>query len=396
MSAERPGVGALIGPVQVQRVAHGGHAVGRHEGRVVFIRHALPGEDVMVRLTDTSAKNYDRGDAVEVLSASPDRVQPSCPITAECGGCDLQHVSAEGQLAWKTAVLAEQLDHLAQITQPVPVEPVPLDGPGPFVGWRTRMRYHRATSADGDHAGMRRSRSHEVVPLPPGGCLIADPRLREPALLDEALAHTRGDELVAAVGGNSEVALRADSFRQGPALLTQRVDGRDLQVSPEGFWQVHPRAAQLLTEVVIEALDPRPGELALDLYCGVGLFAAALLARGARVRGVELDQTAVRQARLNVPQARFEAGRVDRSLARIRGGVDLAVLDPSRTGAGAAVIRQVSELGPRAIAHIGCDPAAFARDLASYAALGWRPAQLRAFDLFPQTHHLEAFALLLR
>lgn len=392
---QRPALGAVIGPIQVLRPAHGGAAVGRHQGQVVFIRHAIPGEQVMVRVTDDSARNYLRGEVSQVVQASPHRVQPVCPIAADCGGCDLQHIDPAGQLEWKTQVLAEQLAHLAQITTEVPVEAVPVAGQGPGLGWRTRMRYHRLDTPTGPVAGLRRSRSHEVIAVPAAGCAIADPRLRDPAPLDQVLAESGEPELIAAAGADT-VTLSSGSVRRGPALIRERVAGADFQVADSGFWQVHPQAAELLTGVVIDALDPQPGDRAVDLYCGVGLFASALAARGAQVTGIEVSRPAIAHARLNVPNGRFHAGRVDRLLHRVKGPIDLAVLDPSRSGAGSAVIKAVSDLAPRAIAHVGCDPAAFARDLAAYQRQGWQVAQLRAFDLFGQTHHLEAFALLLR
>ena len=188
-------------------------------------------------------------------------------------------------------------------------------------------------------------------------------------------------------------------------MVTERAAGRIFSVAADGFWQVHPgRRRHSGRRRCWPASQPRPGERALDLYCGVGLFAAALVDRGCRVWGVEADRTAVEHARRNVPEARFTAGRVDRALSSStsRGPrrasppprADLVVLDPPRTGAGRAVIEGVIARRPRAIAYVACDPAALARDLGYAAEIGYRPTSIRAFDLFPMTHHVECVAIL--
>ncbi len=167
-----------------------------------------------------------------------------------------------------------------------------------------------------------------------------------------------------------------------------------------GFWQVHPGAADALVAAVLDGLRPQPEERAFDLYCGVGLFAGALADAGCRVWGVEYSQSALAHARRNLAdvadRVRFSSARVEKALAGLPGTVDLVVLDPPRTGAGRAVVRAVTARGPRAIAYVACDPAALARDLATAAAEGYQPAEIRAFDLFPMTHHVECVAILTR
>ncbi|CAI9408780.1 class I SAM-dependent RNA methyltransferase [Aestuariimicrobium sp. T2.26MG-19.2B] len=376
---------AVVGPLEVERVAHGGHAVARHEGRVVFVRGALPGERVMVRITDDTREAFWRGEVTEVLVASDDRVVPPCPVAGECGGCDLQHVSQAGQLRWKTDVLAEQLLRLAGIEWSGTVESA-----GDLLGWRTRLDLRHS----GTRLGLLAHRSHHLVDLPAQGCLIADPALRDRHLLDDLAARAEGDELRLAVGESGVSAVSDGRVIHGPALVEHTVLGHRFRVHPAGFWQVHPRAAELLTEVVLDGLDPRAGETALDLYCGVGLFAGALSDRGVRVTGVEINKHAVAQARRNVPDARFIAAPLDRALGRLPDHVDLVVLDPARQGAGRKVVGHVAGLGARAIVHVGCDPASFARDLALFAEQGWKPEWIRGFDLFGMTQHLEAVASL--
>lgn len=374
---------AVVGPV-----AHGGHFVVRvptgtdpEETRVVFVRHALPGERVLVEITEgTDGDRFWRGDAVEVLEASDDRVTPPCPYAGpgRCGGCDFQHVTLPAQRDLKSAVLREQLIRLARLDEADPlldtaVEPVPGDEDG--LRWRTRQSYAR--TADGARA-MRLHRSHEVIPV--DDCRIARTDAREPG----------------GTGASREVPAGSGTVTES---VTAAGATKAFTVAADGFWQVHPGAPTTLVETVLAMLDPRPGERVLDLYAGVGLFAAFLADRvgpQGSVVAVEGDRRASELSRRNVPQAAVVAGDVGQVLAEAEPDpVDLVVLDPPREGARRAVVEQVAARGPRAVAYVACDPAALARDAAIFAEHGYRLAALRAFDLFPMTHHLECVALLL-
>ncbi|WP_040160883.1 class I SAM-dependent RNA methyltransferase [Nigerium massiliense] len=370
--------GDVLGPVVVGPVAHGGHWVARLDGYVWFVRHALEGETVTLRVREVG-KRFGRADVAEVLRASDDRVPAPCPIAGECGGCDFQHVAVGAQRELKEQVVAEQLRRLAGVDAHVPVEAADPDA----LGWRRRMRYHRA----GDAWGLRAARSDTVVPLPPGGCRIAAPELAVPPS-----GAPQGDQVIGAL---SQEGVHWGDLRDA-TVLPERAAHRRWDVAANGFWQVHPQAADVLVEAVLEGLSPRRGETAADLYCGVGLFSGALVDAGVDVVGIEGSLDAVALARRNVPEARFVAGAVERSLRKLPSDLDLVVLDPPRTGAGRAVIRAVLERGPRAIAYVACDPAALARDLATALADGWRVQGLRAFDLFPMTHHVESVAILVR
>jgi len=367
--------------VEVGPVAHGGHFVARvqietgtsREGsRVVFVRHALPGEQVVVEITEgTAGDRFWRGDAVSVVSAAPERVVPPCPYAGPglCGGCDFQHVSVSAQRELKATVLREQLVRLGglsaedSLVADLVVEAVPGDQDG--LRWRTRQRY---TTAPGGGRGMRKYRSHDVIPV--DDCLIATTDAREPG------AGTVVEQV--AVGGAEH------SF----------------EVSADGFWQVHPGAPSTLVSAVLSALSPAPGDTVLDLYAGVGLFSAFLADRvgpTGRVVAVEGDQTASALSVGNVPTAEVSAGDVATVLGRLEEGpFDLVVLDPPREGARRKVVEAVVARSPRKVAYVACDPAALARDVAIFAEHGYRLRTLRAFDLFPMTHHVECVALLAR
>ncbi|MBI1376434.1 MAG: class I SAM-dependent RNA methyltransferase [Frankiales bacterium] len=406
--------------VVAERVAHGGHVVARHERRVLFVRHALPGERVEAVITAIGPRGrFARADAVRVLDASPDRVVPPCPHSGpgRCGGCDWQHASLIAQRRLKAEVLREQLARLGGVddvegvplADAVDVEAVAGDTDG--LGWRTRVRF--AVTAQGE-LGLRRFHSHDLEVV--GDCPLATPGVRDLGLTAlrwpgatevEAIRSSTGDAAVvleppsAAVpdGLPREVAVAG---RRGRRWVSEEAGGRSWRVSAAGFWQVHPGAAGTLVDAVRGALGPRPGEHLVDLYAGVGLFAGCLapdLGPQGRVDAVEASPDACRDARRNLhdlPTVAIHEGDVGRWL---RAGAvqhaDLVVLDPPRSGAGAAVLDRVAALGPRAVAYVACDPAALGRDVGHLRQAGWRLASVRGFDLFPMTHHLEAVALLL-
>ncbi|MGH3276414.1 MAG: class I SAM-dependent RNA methyltransferase, partial [Streptosporangiaceae bacterium] len=425
---------------------HGGWCVARADemgGLVLFLRHALPGERVRAVITQVTAK-LARADAVEILDASPDRVKPPCPHARPggCGGCDWQHASLPAQRRLKAAVIRQQLARIAGLDREVTVEALAGDEPdgpphdkrAPGLGWRTRVSF--AVGPDGG-AGLRGHRSHEIIPV--GECPIAHPLVNAVAAparpwpgatsVQVAVVPATGERGVLITGHvrGKVPPVAADSVRAvgrggartslaGRGYLTQHAAGRDWRTDLAGFWQVHPAAADTLTAAVELALAPRPGDVALDLYCGAGLF-AGMLARAVGPTGhviaVEGDVAAARDARHNLrewPWARVHRGDVAEVLSRIGvAGATLAVLDPPRTGAARPVIdalvggsggqgdtgakagaagqaRAAGHAGSlRRIAYVSCDPATLARDLKLLTAGGWILDDLRAFDAFPMT-----------
>ncbi|MFF5924105.1 class I SAM-dependent RNA methyltransferase [Streptomyces flavochromogenes] len=430
-------VSSLVGEeyeVEVGPVAHGGHCIARTEaGRVLFVRHALPGERVVARVTEgEETSRFLRADAITILDPSKDRVEAPCPFAGpgKCGGCDWQHAKPGAQRRLKGEVIAEQLLRLAGLT---PEEAgwdgtvMPAEGDklpqGEVPQWRTRVQY--AIDADGQ-AGLRKHRSHEVEVI--DHCMIAAPGVSELGIEKRDWENMASVEAIAASGSNDRQViltpkpggrlplveldkpvsvLRVDEKDggvhrvHGRAFVRERADDRTYRVGNGGFWQVHPKAAQTLMLAVMQGLTPRKGETALDLYCGVGLFAGAIADRvgeqGA-VLGIESGKRAVEDARHNLagfPRVRIEQGKVEAVLPRTGiTEVDLIVLDPPRAGAGKQTVHHLAGLGARRIAYVACDPAALARDLAYFADRGYKVRTLRAFDLFPMTHHVECVAIL--
>ncbi|MFE1577223.1 class I SAM-dependent RNA methyltransferase [Streptomyces fradiae] len=437
MPKNAPESSSLVGAeyeVEIGPVAHGGHCIARtDEGRVLFVRHALPGERVVARVTEgDETSRFLRADAVTVLDASKDRIPAPCPYAApgRCGGCDWQHAKPGAQRRLKGEVVAEQLHRLAGLTPEeagwdgtvVPAEGDKLPA-GEVPQWRTRVQY--AVDAAG-RAGLRRHRSHEVEPI--DHCMIAAEGVSELGVEKREWPGMASVEAIAATGSQDRQViltprpgarlplveldkpvsvLRVEEKDggvhrvHGRPFVRERADDRTYRVGNGGFWQVHPKAADTLVRAVMQGLLPRKGDTALDLYCGVGLFAGALADRvgdkGA-VLGIESGKRAVEDARHNLQgfdRVRIEQGKVDQVLPRTGiTEVDLIVLDPPRAGAGKQVVRHLAALGARRIAYVACDPAALARDLAYFRESGYKPRTLRAFDLFPMTHHVECVAIL--
>lgn len=439
--------------LEIGNPAHGGHFVARHEGRVVFVRHALPGERVLVRVTDGGPDaGFWRADTVQVLEPSEHRVahpwQPADALLAAgaggapVGGAEFGHIALAEQRRLKAAVFAEQLRRLARIERDVEVEPAGEEHDG-GLGWRTRTAF--AVDASGRLA-MHAHRSEELIPVQQMPLAVdainalalwdvdlagvARVEVAAPAngsvplvlLIPEAgTAPGRLADVAGAVAGGADRPVSVAAWEPEPQQLT-RLRGRswvlescgahEFRVTGDGFWQIHRQAPQILTGAVLDGVRPQPGERVADLYAGAGLFTAPLAAAvggSGRVLSVEGAAGTSRDARKNlhaVPQVEIVQGKVDRVLRsqypprRGRSGrqpagrLDAVVLDPPRAGAGRTVVRQLDELRPRVVGYVACDPASFARDLGYFLSLGWELDTLRVFDLYPHTHHMESFASL--
>ncbi|QIG38333.1 class I SAM-dependent RNA methyltransferase [Microbacterium sp. 4R-513] len=445
--------------LDITDVAHGGVFVGRHEGRVVFVPDAIPGERVRVRVTDAgdaASKSFWRGEVLEVLDASPHRrphvwrqADVDVPPEDRPGGADFGHIELEHQRTLKTRVLRDALERIGRMPDTaVTLEPAtPIVSPeGEVVAaetqdgtaWRTRVSLH--VDAEG-RVGPYAARSHRIIP-------VEDHPLATPAIERAALRLAGGRpgriDLVQPSDGRVRVIPRPEierPRRQGPRrggrrapapkpqpskddpafeTVVESVDGRDFRVDAGGFWQVHRLAAHSLSSLVSAQLRAAPAESDgidpdawhLDLYGGVGLFAATLGdlgGEGTRVTSIESDPRATDHAGENLAEwvgARAETDRVDRWIARLGDEASVAqrerlsrgvvILDPPRSGAGRAVVEGVATLAPRTVVYVACDPVALARDLATFRERGYETGSIAALDLFPNSHHVEAVATLTR
>ncbi|WP_309065793.1 class I SAM-dependent RNA methyltransferase [Microbacterium sp.] len=390
--------------LDITGIAHGGTVIARHEGRVVFVSDAIPGERVRARVTEGGdTRRFWRADTVEVLEASPHRqahVWPEAEVTRDpserAGGADLGHIRLDHQRALKRRVLQEALDKFAGAGIQAPEVEGVDDSDG--TGWRTRVTLH---VDDDGRVGPFAPRSHRVVE-------VSSHPLARPAVADAALRLTGRRagrvELVEPGDGRVRTLTRADGRRRpAPETVFERVGEREFRLDAGGFWQVHPLAATTLDAAVRDALAGRvdPEATHFDLYGGVGLFASTLAEQGATdIVTVESDRRATEYAAQNLARYDVQAvtARVDRFLQALPDGTraGAVVLDPPRAGAGRDVVEGVVGLDPEAIVYVACDPVALARDLGTFRELGWEAPQLRAFDLFPHTHHFETVALLSR
>jgi tRNA/tmRNA/rRNA uracil-C5-methylase (TrmA/RlmC/RlmD family) len=407
--------------LEVERIAHGGVSVARHEGRVVFVADAIPGERVLAQVVDAGHDRFWRADTLEVLRASPDRrehVWPEASVdrapSQRPGGAEFGHIRMPRQRALKAEVLRDALARMGGVEWEVEVLPVrPELAPGVSVddgtGWRTRVRLH--VDAEG-RVGPYAARSHTVVHV--ASLPLAVPELAELAPLDERFPGARAIDLVAPSAGMPAVVVAGEGRmpRGEPPAIEEVVGDRTFRLDRDGFWQVHRGAAATLTRAVQDLIDPDrfdPRAANQDLYGGVGMLAAAVGDRfgtGVRITTVEADGRATEHAGANLSDwvgARALTARVDRYLdtllaapAAERAGLREAtiVIDPPRSGAGRDVVERLAGLAPRQVVYVACDPVALARDVGFFAERGYRLEALRAFDLFPNTHHVEAVARL--
>lgn len=390
-------VGAVV-EVSVTAAANGGHCVGRLDsGQVVFVRHALPGERVRARIVSIGkGGRFFNADAVEVLTSSPHRITPACAWAGQCGGCDFQHADATLRQQMTMEVIAGLLVRLGGVDQihatatAQALNWVPLSQDVTGRGSRTRVRY---VVNDEGVLSMRAHHSHDLVPV--GTCPLGQPAA------DTAAHDYRGQpgtEVEFVVDDDGDVITVVDAMAD--ELVTRRVNGRIWRLQPTGFWQVHPAAAQTLADLVREAVQAQPGEHALDLYSGAGLFAVGLAAGVTdlgRVDAVEASEDSVNDgatALADLEHVTFHHADVRRWLREQRGArVDIVVADPPRAGMGAEVIANIARMRPRVLAYVSCDPATFARDARAAAEHGYHLVSIAVIDMFPMTGHAEVLGV---
>jgi tRNA/tmRNA/rRNA uracil-C5-methylase (TrmA/RlmC/RlmD family) len=404
--------------LRIEKVAHGGVFVARHEGRVVFVSHVLPGELVKATVFEDRGGAFCRAEPTHILEASPDRVPHFWKEASAygsnqelgvggAGGAEFGHITLQRQRSLKEDVLEEALQRMAGIQLRPQVEAVAGDDDANGLGYRTRVQLKVDEAGE---PGPFRERSHEVISV--RNLPLAVEEVNELGL---HLKNWQGVKKIdIAVSNTGQVQYTVDKKVKGDAKLIERAGGRTFRISSGGFWQVHREAARVLTDTVnsmVAAVGIDVDAPNLDLYGGVGLFAGSLAAKFAnrlRITTVEAIRVATDDAKLNLadlpgvravcaPTERFtaeqvrlvQAGQADYSKATV-------VIDPPRSGAGAKVVADLIALAPKHIVYVACDPVALARDLKPLLAGGYQLKQLRAFDLFPHTHHVECVASLVR
>ena len=413
----------MIIDVTTTDVAHGGYCVARYDGRVVFVTGALPGERVEVEITEKRSKMW-YGRVVGVLDPSPDRVPHIWPLAERTGvgGADLGHVSLEAGRRWKARVIDTQMSRIAHVSNNVVVEPAPGDEARHGLAWRTRVMFQVDSLG---RLGMYGSKSHTIYPVDgmplahediqavlaadiglPHPCCHPDEsqdlRLPLPDLAGGTRMYVRPsasplvtvDRMPKAAAGNGRT--HPDSGSVAERVRTPHGEWT-YEVAADGFWQVHREAPSVLVGAVLDAVGT-PDSPIYDLYCGSGLFTLPLTDLGP-VTAIESSPVAIRTCRKNTDDrnVHYLEGDVPTVLADLPAvSAGVVVCDPPRSGAGPKTVSQIARLSLDKVVYVACDPASLARDIALFLDQGYDLASLRAFDLFPLTHHVESLATLLK
>lgn len=380
--------------LNIEKVAHGGLCVARHDGVVIFVRHALPGEIVEAKLISLApGKRSWFAQTISVKKASEKRITPKCEFFKAdgCGGCDWQHADSQYQRELKLEVLVEQLERFGQVANARQISSINAVEPSQS-NWRTRIR---VVANDQGKWGFRKTRSHEVQVV--DKCLIADNSIND--VLKTLPVGNPDDEILIVKSKEETIVYPVEKRAPSAPNSTQEVDGHDFAVAGDGFWQVHPGAASVLSRQVKESVKGLKVESFADLYAGVGVLAHSLLQEFplANAIVVEADRSAAQNAKENLKSfknVQVSSERVDKWVRGVKNKFDVVILDPPRSGAGQSVMQQICRQTLQKIIYIACDPAALARDVLIAKKNGWKLETVVAFDLFPQTHHIESVAVL--
>jgi 23S rRNA (uracil1939-C5)-methyltransferase len=400
--------------VQVTSMAHGGDALARHEGKVIFVPYALPGEEILVELTEEKAK-YARGNLLEVITASPQRVEPRCPHFGTCGGCHWQHIAYDTQLSLREEILRSQLNRIGHLTD-VSIQPS-LSMPTPWY-YRNHVQLHLDEAGN---LGFIAAKGHHVVAIQE--CHIMHPLVADVfAALDIDFPEldkvsiragiTTGQQLlVLETVGKTAPALEVDMplscvllledgtpvTYMGDNYINESLASRSFRISATSFFQVNTPQVEAMLETVHRYLAPQGNEVLLDIYCGVGTFGLSLADKVEKVIGVEESEAAIADARFNSQEtanAQFLQGRAEELLPDLEEEVDMVILDPPRQGCHKKALAALLKLAPQEIIYISCDPATLARDLGKLVQGGYEVIEIQPVDMFPQTCHVETIALL--
>jgi 23S rRNA (uracil1939-C5)-methyltransferase len=406
---------AEVVDLRLTAMAHGGSALGRHAGQVIFVPYAIPGEAVRVEIAESRGR-WARACLLEVLEPSPHRAEPPCPYFGQdkCGGCQWQHIAYGAQVEFKQQVVADQLARIGGLHGVAVQQTIAAAEP-----WDYRNHVQFSLTPEGK-LGFLTADTHHVLPVE--ACLILDPLLDDLwAALDMDWPQLRHLSLrCGSATGDLMAIFELDHYEDfdlevdlpvscvilladgevvvlvGSTYLVESVAGRDYRVSAGSFFQVNTGGAEALVALVRGYLAPAGDETLVDLYCGVGLFGLALAGSVRHVVGVEADPGAAADFRHNargLDRVELIEGTAEEVLPGLEGAVDLLVLDPPRSGAGKQVAGEIARLGPRRVAYVSCDPATLARDARYLIEAGYRLRELQPVDLFPQTYHIESVAL---
>ncbi len=381
--------------VLIERILPGGAGLAHAEGQTILVGLAAPGDRLRVRV-ERKRGTVAFASIVEILEPSTERVEPPCPYFGRCGGCDFQQLNYEAQLAAKVEIIRDCLRRIARLdfTENIPITPSPA-------AWHYRSRAQWQYDALKNHLGYFERASHTVCDV--SECPVIVPALQ--ATLNDLRERMRAGTLpeesldFQAVAGDEGASLFPPVDEAETREVSRQINGNHYRFSAEGFFQINH---ELLPALVDAALDKAEGETALDLYCGAGLFTLPLAQTFARVTGIEAHPRAAAYARRNLSGAHLTNASIECAMvgewlfehAASHAPLDFILLDPPRTGAEPGVIEGILAARPRRITYVSCDPATLARDLRGLSEGGYTLDSIAAFDMFPQTHHVETIAYL--
>ena len=389
-----PLLSKVILDVTIERLLPGGVGLAHAEGQTIFVSLAAPGDVVRVEIERTRGK-VSFASVKEVLEASPVRVEPPCPYFGLCGGCDYQQLSYQAQLDAKVEIIRDCLHRIAQIElgSEIQIHPAPKQ-------WQYRARANWQVDGIRNRLGYFARGSNDVCDVE--YCAVLVPELQQ--TLERAREELRegalpgGARNIEAVAGDESVSVAPALSGLPTTIVSRRIGSETYSFSAESFFQInHDLLEALLDEALRDTEENNGGKLAVDLYSGVGLFTLPLARRFERVVGVETSGCATGFARKNLGSAKLgnaeivtaRVGDWLQQHSRTLGPVDFLLLDPPRTGAENRDIAGILALHPRQISYVSCDPATLARDLKKLITGGYSLGSVVAFDIFPQTHHVE-------
>jgi tRNA/tmRNA/rRNA uracil-C5-methylase (TrmA/RlmC/RlmD family) len=375
--------------VSIGPIAHGGHFISRHNGQVVFVRHAITDEVAVVKITSIGSK-IAFGDAIEIIEPSKDRVNAPCKYSSPelCGGCDFQHISMAAQLKFKKIVIEEQFERIANIKISPEVINAGIDS---GLHWRTHLDF--AISKNGK-VGLYSFKTKEVIEIEE--CLIAVNPINKLNIFN---SKWDGEERLSVFASSlNEVSIhRLDKNISGPSEINEVVEGNSYNISHGSFWQSHKNAPKILINKLMEFANFETGDRVCDLYGGVGLFTAPILkiiGETGEIHLIETNNRCIKDAKKIFEKKKnviIHHGKVEQKLGKIK-NIDAIVMDPPRTGATKQVINQIVEKKARSIIYISCDPSSLARDTKILLNSSYTLDKIIGLDLFPMTHHIECIA----
>ncbi len=363
--------------LRLDAMTYGGAALGRFEGKAIFVTGGLPGELVRVIIEEDRSR-FARARLLEVIEPSPDRITPRCPHfgwdAASCGGCHWQHIDYAAQLRFKTAIVREQLQRIGRIPDP-PVRDV-IPSPASWQ-YRNHAQFHVTPQGE---LGFQAARSHRVVPI--DQCLILEPSLQAWLQAQPQVDHS----------GERRRSVRASD-------LQFQIANVQFHVSPDSFFQVNTSLIETLVDRILAQLELSKTDTVLDAYCGVGLFSRFIAPQVTRVIGIESSSSAQADFAINLAacaNVEFHLGRVEQIVPTITAQLNAALFDPPRAGCGPQVIDAVVAQQIDRVVLVSCDPATLARDVRSLLDRQYTLIEVQPIDLFPQTYHIETSAVLQR